>query len=121
MLLHRNGQLHVETASARGRISVATVFVVAISIALAVLAVTSIGKLRSDARQVAHTSEVLAALGLALELTIDAETSERGFVLTSDPAYLLPYRRAARSSLLELERLATLVADNGLQTDRLKN
>ncbi|WP_416462853.1 CHASE3 domain-containing protein [Rubrivivax gelatinosus] len=103
----------------RGRVAVATVFVIAIAVALAVLAVTSIGKLRSDARQVAHTSEVLAALGQALERTVDAETAERGFVLTSDPEYLQPYRRAARSSLLELDRLQRLVADNPVQTARL--
>jgi len=108
-----------DAAPSRGRVSTATVFVVVISVALAVLGVTSIAKLRSDAKQVAHTSEVLAALGMALELTVDAETSERGFVLTSKPEYLQPYRRAARSSLLELDRLQRLVADNPVQAERL--
>ncbi|BAL95222.1 CHASE3 domain-containing protein [Rubrivivax gelatinosus] len=119
MLPRWRGQVSGEAAVSRGRVSMATVFVVVVSVALAVLGVSSIAKLRSDAKQVAHTSEVLAALGMALELTVDAETSERGFVLTSKPEYLQPYRRAARSSLLELDKLQRLVADNPVQAERL--
>ncbi|WP_157269185.1 CHASE3 domain-containing protein [Azohydromonas aeria] len=102
----------------RWRLGWATVGAVALTVVVALVALGSILKLREDAQRVAHTEEVIAALGQALVLTVDAETAQRGFLLTGNADYLQPYRHATRTILLELDRLRRLVADNPLQSGR---
>jgi CHASE3 domain sensor protein len=49
----------------------------------------------ADATQsVSHTHEVRANLAEVLSLLTDAETGQRGYMLTADPAYLEPYAQA---------------------------
>ncbi len=62
-------------------------------------------QLRSDTTLVAHTNEVLEALDGLLSTMKDAETGERGFLLTGDERYLEPYHEAL--GVVE-ERLATV-------------
>ncbi len=62
-------------------------------------------QLRSDTALVAHTNEVLGALDGLLSTMKDAETGERGFLITGDERYLEPYRHAI--GVVE-ERLATV-------------
>ncbi|WP_406698001.1 response regulator [Singulisphaera sp. Ch08] len=50
--------------------------------------------LNQDARQVTHTHEVLSALGDLLSLMKDAETGQRGYLITGDEKYLEPYFNA---------------------------
>jgi CHASE3 domain sensor protein len=74
-----------------------------------------------DARDwVQHTSEVLGAVrDLNIAIT-DAETGQRGYLLTGCADYLRPYDTArGRVALLE-ETLSRLTADNPVQQDRLK-
>ena len=52
-------------------------------------------QLYTDAGLVAHTNEVLDALDDVLSTMKDAETGERGFLLTGDERYLEPYHEAA--------------------------
>lgn len=69
--------------------------------------------------QVTHTHEVLTALHDILSLISDAETGQRGFVITGDEKYLDPYTSAlARidSRVAEVERLT---ADNPVQQGRI--
>ncbi|MFO0897258.1 MAG: CHASE3 domain-containing protein [Pirellulales bacterium] len=62
--------------------------------------------------QVVHTHEVLDALAQTLASVTDAETGQRGYVITGDKAYLEPYH-AANKRLLELTaRLSFLTGDN---------
>jgi signal transduction histidine kinase/CheY-like chemotaxis protein/HPt (histidine-containing phosphotransfer) domain-containing protein len=89
-----------------------------LTLSVGVLALWSIIQARDDAHRVTHTHEVLDSLGRVLSLTVDAETSQRGYLLTQDSTYLEPYRLAARSSLLELDQLRRLVADNPVQARR---
>ena len=102
----------------RWRLGWATVGVVALTVAVALVALGSLFKLREDAQWVTHTEAVITSLSEVLLLTVDAETAQRGFVLTGDTAYLQPYRQATRSSLLELDKLRRLMADNPLQSRR---
>src|SRR6266545_1068102 len=62
-------------------------------------------QLRSDASLVSRTNEVLNSLDGLLSTMKDAETGQRGFLLTGDERYLEPYREAL--SVVE-ERLATV-------------
>ena len=70
-------------------------------------------------RQVVHTHEVLTAVRQTLSLLKDAETGQRGYLLTGDPRYLEPYRAADGQVRGEVERLRRLTADNPAQQGRL--
>lgn len=69
---------------------------------------------------VAHTHEVIASLDRLLSTVKDAETGQRGYLLTGDAKYLTPYEGALTSASTELATLETLVADNPEQQDRLR-
>jgi PAS domain S-box-containing protein len=72
-----------------------------------------------NARLLAHTEEVLTALE-ALQSTItDAETGQRGYVLTGREPYLAPYQEARATLPARLARLRSLTADNPVHQKRL--
>ena len=54
-----------------------------------------------------------------LSLMQDAETSQRGYLLTGDEAYLQPYEAARRSIAGEMDELRALMADSPGQSDHL--
>src|SRR5438552_3277467 len=64
----------------------------------------------SDA--VTHTYSVKAALQQLLATLIDAETGERGFIVTGETSYLEPYDRALGAISPALVRVRTLTSDN---------
>ena len=75
--------------------------------------VQSVTTERAARNQVALTTEVLRQLRGSLRLGLDAETGQRGFLLTSDPTYLEPYERGQRewpASIDGLERTLEGVA-----------
>ncbi len=76
-------------------------------------------RLREDAYQVAHTHEVIDALDELLATVTDAETGERGFLITNDKSYLKPYDDALRTLDAKVDRIERLVADNQSQRDRM--
>ena len=61
---------------------------------------------------VAHSNAVNVGLERLLATLVDAETGERGFVITSQTAYLKPYDRARTTLSSEFATLRALVADN---------
>lgn len=61
---------------------------------------------------VAHTYAVLADLNATEARLIDAETGQRGFLITGDEQYLQPYRMAIGDIEARLRDLTTLTADN---------
>lgn len=69
-------------------------------------------------RQVVHTHEVLAAVREAMSLLKDAETGQRGYLITGDPKYLEPYDAAVARVRGEVRRLRDLTADNPAQQAR---
>jgi PAS domain S-box-containing protein len=64
---------------------------------------------------VAHTRDVQVELREVYSLTQDAETGQRGFLLTSDESFLIPYDRALKHIGPKLDALQDLVADNPRQ------
>lgn len=75
----------------------------------------AISDLREASRWVQHTLLVRADADKALSLLKDAETGQRGFVITGEPEYLDPYDAALRTLPTILERLRLLTADNAAQ------
>ena len=71
-------------------------FGLALAVFLVVGAVSydSIRRFNSSADWVRHTHEVLTGLDELLSGMTDAETGERGYVITGEPRYLEPYNAA---------------------------
>lgn len=89
-------------------------------IANVALAFRNSRQLSEDARWVAHTHEVMDAFNTVLSAAQDAETGQRGYLLTGDPAYLRPYEEATDSIRAELARVERLTADNPSQQARVR-
>ena len=67
----------------------------------------------------AHTFVVLDTAGALLSGMKDAETAERGYLLTGDKTYLEPYQAVRGSIALQLAELRRLTQDNLVQQHRL--
>lgn len=70
-------------------------------------------------RWVVHTHEVIEQLERTSSTTKDAETGQRGFLLTGEDSYLLPYNAANDKLESELARLDHLTGDNVRQQQAL--
>ena len=83
------------------------------------VAYRSIETLASTSQAVAHTHVVLEHLAGVLGAMKDAETGQRGFVITGDPSYLDPYDGGTASVTKSLAELRQLTSDNSAQQRRL--
>ena len=91
----------------------ATLFVALLVVCLnAWLAFRSVQVLDDSQYWVAHTWQVINALERIMGSMKDAETGNRGYLLTGDPAYLDPYTQAARDLPEEFHQISELTADN---------
>lgn len=66
-----------------------------------------------------HTQIVLNDLNAFLINMVDAETGQRGYLLTGQPEFLTSYKNALKNKDLHLERLKQLTTDNPVQQDYL--
>lgn len=76
-------------------------------------------RLIANQRLVQHTHEVQATLARLVSAVKDAETSQRGFVITGKEEYLAPYNDAGAEISRATGDLRRLVADNPNQVRRL--
>jgi CheY-like chemotaxis protein/CHASE3 domain sensor protein len=98
-----------------------------VGFALAVLALVIITFFRhsslktsdASAELVAHTMEVIEQSQGLLSSVKDAETGQRGFLLSGDESYLEPYSAAVRALDGEFTRARALTGDNPQQQRRL--
>ena len=79
----------------------------------------SASEYRASFKWVIHSRAVLSDLELLLSYLNDAETGQRGFLLTHKDSYLRPYENASTSSEAELHALRQLTADNPAQQKNL--
>jgi PAS domain S-box-containing protein len=102
-----------------------TIAAVALALALAalmgVLIVMQLNATSQARKRIAHTHAVIEQNLQLLSLVQDAESSERGYLLTGDPNYLAPYVRAAPEIDKAEARLAALVADNPGQAEHVRD
>src|SRR5437868_1758929 len=97
----------------------------AFALALIVLAVNAwvsyhnTRQMAEDEALVSHTHRVLAALDGVLVAMIDAETGQRGYLLTGDPETLAPYKAATARIEYQLKKVQDLTVDNPRQQERL--
>ena len=98
-----------------------------IGFGLAVVALLVITILRQAALQrseasverVTHTMDVIAQVEGVLSLIKDAETSQRGFLLTGDETYLNPYAAANTALESQIANASALTRDNPEQQRRI--
>jgi methyl-accepting chemotaxis protein len=91
-------------------------------LALLIIAITSYratGGLVENNAMVSHSHQVQDQFaGLVSELK-DAETGQRGYVITGEESYLTPYRAALAQVPATLQKVRQLTADNANQQQRL--
>lgn len=78
-------------------------------------------QLNEDVRAVGHSQAVLAALDSLLSTTKDAETGQRGYIITGDASYLDPYHQAVDALPYKLAHIELLTKDNSFVQDQLPN
>ncbi len=71
------------------------------------------------AQQVDHTHQVLENLDLLTSTMKDAETGQRGYIITGEDSYLEPYNAAVGQADQILKEVRTLTQDNDRQQARL--
>jgi signal transduction histidine kinase len=103
----------------RGRLFAAFVLVLAFALADAVVSYRMTLRLIDNERWVSHTHEVLSELEGTLSALKDAETGERGYLLTGDELYLAPYKTGIVEIQQHLDSLRSLTADNARQQRRI--
>lgn len=76
-------------------------------------------KLHVNTGEVIHTQQVISGFDELLSIMKDAETGQRGYILTRDSAFLGAYSTAGPELYQTNQRLRKLVADNVNQVKRL--
>ena len=66
-----------------------------------------------------HTDQVISQMNLVERLVIDGETGVRGFIITGDPVFLVPYHASASELPKAIDHLRNLVRDNPAQVERI--
>lgn len=88
--------------------------VIAAILANSVLTYVNLQRMHSNAQAVAHQHLVLEELRLLLTILIDAETGQRGYLITEDPKFLAPYESAVLALEDKLKSVKKLMSvDDG--------
>jgi methyl-accepting chemotaxis protein len=88
--------------------------------AIGLVGYRSINALTNTSFLVAHTHQVLEQVAGILSDMKDAETGQRGFVITGDAAFLAPYQAAIADVPQRVKDLRTLTVDNQNQQRRIE-
>ena len=83
------------------------------------LAYVNLHTLREDTQKLSRSQDVITALTRILSSAQDAETGQRGFLLTNDPRYLQPYTAATQAIPARIAEITRLTDDNPLQQARI--
>lgn len=100
------------------RLSLVDLFTVAALLCLCVAAAVLLLQVQAQANAaswVTHTRDVLQRVAGARLAIVEAESSERGFLLSGDPRHVQRYEAARAQSHLQMQELAALTGDNAKQ------
>ena len=100
------------------RIVIPLVLGIVVSLAIAVYAELGFRRLEVANRQMALALEMQANLREVLALVVDAETGQRGYLLTGKDEYLDPYNAAIPKIENSFNSLSELLVDNGTAAQR---
>ena len=79
----------------------------------------NIRTLWEDNQQIVHSHQVISVLDETLSTMKDAETGQRGYLLTDNEHYLEPYNAALTAIKVQLDQLSRLTRDNAKQQERI--
>ncbi|MFY8142522.1 MAG: response regulator [Caulobacter sp.] len=94
--------------------------VLAFFVTSGIIAYRNVEMLRGNSQRIWHTHDVMMALNELMSMTQDAETGQRGFLLTGKSDYLKPYEIAASESASRIETVRDLTRDNPTQQSNIK-
>src|SRR5450830_186764 len=100
-------------------ISAGIVLAFVLLVVISFITYTRTSQFMASSRWVDHTYTVLSQINLLLSELKDAETSQRGFLLTNDEKFLEPYNKAVANLPGSIERLKYLTKDNTYQQDNI--
>lgn len=86
---------------------------------IGMVAYRSLAELANTSRSVTHAYMVLEHIGNVLSLLKDAETGQRGFIITGEESYLEPYNSAAESLPGVMKDLRDLTVASANQQKRI--
>jgi PAS domain S-box-containing protein len=92
---------------------------IAILVGIALVSCGSLLQFQSVTRQVRYRRHVISQLEKVLSSLKDAETGQRGYLLTGKPDYLRPYQTATAVLNQEMDVLEQLIAAEPLQQKRV--
>ena len=79
------------------------------------VAYLNVQALRENQQKILHSHTVLVALDKLISTMQDAETGQRGYLLTGNEKYLTPYNEAVAAVGSRLDAVASLTVDNSAQ------
>ena len=94
-------------------------FSIVIFLSLGIISYQMISKLIESNNWDIHTYKVLLNQEQILSLLKDAETGQRGYILTGKEQYLEPYNMAVKSVMNEIDNMLELTKDNPKQQQRI--
>jgi signal transduction histidine kinase len=101
------------------QIPLAFAFAVVLLILISVASYRSTRGLQEQTQRVMQTLEMLHTLEMLISTMKDAETGQRGYLLTGRVSYLEPYQAAVPTTGSQFERLRSLTAESITQRERL--
>ncbi len=101
------------------RLGIKYLFSACVLLSVTALGYFSTSRLIDNNRRVAHTYQVQRDLGDLLSQLTDAETGQRGFVITGKEDYLGPYVTALSQIRSTFDHIRTVTSDNPDQQRRL--
>ena len=107
--------------SLRSREGLALLFALAVVLAMVFLSVRSWRTSRRHAEQVEVTQSTISGINALLLALTNAETGQRGFLLTGEDRYLDPYRQARLDIPHLLSSLRTTTRARPDQAQRIEN
>jgi signal transduction histidine kinase/DNA-binding response OmpR family regulator len=101
------------------RTSIALICAIVFFVVSGFVAYQNIGTIRDNNQKVIQSQATVTALSEVLSSVQDAETGQRGFILTGNERYLEPYNAALAGIPARLAAIANAVRDNPGQQQRL--
>ena len=101
------------------KIAVSFGIVLLLLLVIGIISYQNLSRLKSEANWVSHTHDVLHDLELVLGDLKDAETGQRGYIITGMENYLEPYNNAINKLDEDINYLRELTIDNANQQQRI--
>ena len=102
------------------KLTIAFVLALLFIVVVGISSFIGIQRIAESNNMVVHTREVLAQLEHVESLLKDAETGQRGFVLTGEEQYLEPYNSAVEGIGKAITSLTSLTDDNPVQQQSIR-